>query len=568
MLNSWQERIPARVTSNLVLALYFINTIYTGYLAKTPANRELTINWHLLDVVKAGSVVLGVIILRKKISRNRFLLIYVCLVAEVVQLLSARIISGLALPEFMYQGILVGPTSDFAVLVTAALIVEAISNTRKGNKTVKKYRDLLKNIGSSLKEQLSDEENRLNREVNLAIQGAVSEIGAELPDASAADVNTNSITSALQRNINEVIRPLSHRLEFEEEVLELQSAKQGVIRFNPYSFLSHKISLGLAFNPEFIILILIGTILGTYLFLLDLTALLIVGIPTIGLTFFTLRVIHRAVKNLEVRVLFALIFNVFIAILTTSIFAFMNLLVKDKYEADSLAIIKSGALLSALVAGFGTIFYAYAIRAVADGDDLNKDLLKVVNSARNNLWAYRKTVARILHGSVQARFQASTLKLARAEEVNAELLQAVRNDLSAALGAVESPLSHENRSLSESLEDLVNLWSYACEMKIEISADIYRRFDGKIFATECALEVINEAITNAVKHGGAEKILVSATQSRVDLVDLVISNPTSSKSEKRSSGLGTKIIEEASQAFTSKISDGQYVLTASIFIEQ
>jgi signal transduction histidine kinase len=312
-------------------------------------------------------------------------------------------------------------------------------------------------------------------------------------------------------------------------------------------------------------LILIGTILGTYFFLLGLSGFFTLGIPTMALTYLLLAFMHRFVKKIEVRVFWAFLFSFLITVLTYLLFTFTHSLAKGKFEADSLIVIANGALISALAVGIGNIFYAYASKVLADGQVLNQELLSVVNSARNNLWAYQKTIARVLHGNVQARLQAATLKLAKSEN-SEEVLTEIRKDLSGAIGAVQSPLGNSNKSLSESLIELIDLWSYACRIEVDIPDSIYARFADKSFATECALEVINEAITNAVKHGGAESVSIKATEVKQELVEFNIRNPRTKQSAIVGSGLGSKILEEATQAFTIKESESEYLLTASIFV--
>ncbi len=125
-----------------------------------------------------------------------------------------------------------------------------------------------------------------------------------------------------------------------------------------------------------------------------------------------------------------------------------------------------------------------------------------------HIGAVLQDMARTLHGTVQTRLVSCAMALDLAaqandgESANAALLEA-RRVLSEAAVMPKSEL----RSISDEVNRKVAVWSGLCECTVHVDAD-----GETLSVTERIGQIVEEGITNAVRHGGASAVEVVVTQ--------------------------------------------------------
>jgi signal transduction histidine kinase len=148
--------------------------------------------------------------------------------------------------------------------------------------------------------------------------------------------------------------------------------------------------------------------------------------------------------------------------------------------------------------------------------------LEILNaSLRQELWLNRRRTASVLHGPVQAALFASAMKLSQEQQPTPAIVAEVEQDISAALEKLNNPSNLEGEDISDLLNQIVEIWSDAAEITIEIPADLEGAITNQPLASEALIEISREFITNAIKHGKASK--VSLTVSRLDDLRIAIS---------------------------------------------
>lgn len=169
---------------------------------------------------------------------------------------------------------------------------------------------------------------------------------------------------------------------------------------------------------------------------------------------------------------------------------------------------------------------------LAEHEDRAADLMARMESERRHL-------GRVLHGSVQSSLTSAALRLEQwsATMDSVELprvVSEVRTALEGALAAVEvGPVV--GGSLGEVVLERVALWSGAVESTVQISDDA-RAID-ESFLVEQVGDIVGEAMTNAVRHGHAERISVAISRSDTSL-DVVVSDDGVGPSAHQTAGGG------------------------------
>lgn len=189
-------------------------------------------------------------------------------------------------------------------------------------------------------------------------------------------------------------------------------------------------------------------------------------------------------------------------------------------------------------------------KTVIELEQVIEDLRLLNTKLRQRVWLSQRTLATELHGSVQAALNASAMRLAAIEDPTPEDLERVRADIDQAL----SKLGREDYLSGESFEDLLEqiceLWDSTCQINYRISEDAAELIQSSSATAYCTLEVIREAITNAIKHGQPKNIEVSIER-ELDLITLEISNDGLSIGQTQA-GFGSQIFEELTLSYKLK----------------
>jgi two-component sensor histidine kinase len=106
------------------------------------------------------------------------------------------------------------------------------------------------------------------------------------------------------------------------------------------------------------------------------------------------------------------------------------------------------------------------------------------------------------------------MKLSQEQKPTPELVAEVERDIAAALEKLNNPSNLEGENVSEVLNQIVEIWSDAAHISIEIPDALEAAITKAPLTSEALIEIAREFITNAIKHGKASK--VSLKVSRLD----------------------------------------------------
>jgi signal transduction histidine kinase len=112
------------------------------------------------------------------------------------------------------------------------------------------------------------------------------------------------------------------------------------------------------------------------------------------------------------------------------------------------------------------------------------------------------------------------MKLSQAEKPTPELVAEVEGDIQAAIEKLNNPSNLEGADISMLLNQIVEIWSDAAQISIEIPKQLEDAITRQPLASEALIEISREFITNSIKHGKATK--VSLRVSRLDGLRIAI----------------------------------------------
>ena len=177
--------------------------------------------------------------------------------------------------------------------------------------------------------------------------------------------------------------------------------------------------------------------------------------------------------------------------------------------------------------------------------DIDRELIESHASSRQVAQLARES-ARILHGSVQTRLIACAVAIERATET--EDVTAFRLALQEAHAVLTTPLSAPpvlDVTLLEEVERKVSLWSSLCAIEVHLDtalSDVRGRFAREVS------RVVEEGLSNAIRHGGSSSIRIDIANSADNVIVLVADNgigPTGGRP-----GLGSAVLDGISEEWS------------------
>jgi signal transduction histidine kinase len=170
----------------------------------------------------------------------------------------------------------------------------------------------------------------------------------------------------------------------------------------------------------------------------------------------------------------------------------------------------------------------------------------------------------VLHGPVQAALYASAIRLAQSKRPSKKLLQDVNSDLALALDALSFD-KNEATSVRALIREIIDVWSGVCEIDFNVPKAVYDLTKRNSNAAESFVEIIREAISNAIKHGGATEIEVTAKLDKGIIRLSVMNNGKVPTQAEASTGYGTQILNELALAWNLETSaENKVLFTADI----
>lgn len=183
----------------------------------------------------------------------------------------------------------------------------------------------------------------------------------------------------------------------------------------------------------------------------------------------------------------------------------------------------------------------------------NDELAWEIARANLALWQRRRQIARVIHGPLQASLNAGAISIdaaCRNGTVTQAVVEGVGREIRSALGQL-SEVTDSVARLPEAIDRVQQLWSEVCHIESSIPDGVVEALARDPTASQTFVEVVSEACANAVIHGQATRILISASLGGRALRISVDDNGSSpAGAEIREGGLGTKFLDDVALAWS------------------
>lgn len=175
----------------------------------------------------------------------------------------------------------------------------------------------------------------------------------------------------------------------------------------------------------------------------------------------------------------------------------------------------------------------------------NDDLAFAVARLNEELWMQRRSLSKILHGPTQGTLNSAALRLTQATDDDSDKIRAdVARRISEAVTTLESG-TQEQIDVTRELALINQTWQGICDIRLDVDPSTMARVETDPLCAASFVDIIGEAIANAVIHGVAGHVTITVTEQgarevRIDAVD-----DGTGPSERTSGGLGSRLLREA-----------------------
>lgn len=219
-------------------------------------------------------------------------------------------------------------------------------------------------------------------------------------------------------------------------------------------------------------------------------------------------------------------------------------------------------LLSALVA---TILRQQRLteRALAESTERLRCQLVRLRQAQ---WLQQQALARALHGPVQAAVTSAALRLdaaVRAGEPHGDLLDDARSTLLSTIDVLDA-VDADTPSLDVVLARITGTWEGVCAVTATVDECAASSLSSDSIASSVVMDIMTEAVSNAVRHGEARRADIAITAIHDDLVTLVMRDDGHGDSTPPMPGLGTALLDECTLEWSRDVTPAGCVLTVTL----
>ena len=511
----------------------------------------------------AGAFIARAIFKRWKLPQGIYLPTYWLLgvIRGATIYLTGTTIGIVDLQEIGYR-LLGSGTYAFCVIPIATILVSNFNRANSTLKTLQAQTLRRTNRLNSMKLEIAEQKTEIAGRVSGLLMPVISDLIHRVNAAKGSDISKQ--IAALRSTVDNVVRPLSQSVAREGNQLsdprvELDRANL-IARLNPKT----KLQVSQLFLPGLSAFLLTMMCSSPILTFGGLTTGSIVLVVMAGSTFGVLTFFKRRTAKLQLNaipaVLLVMLSYTLITALVTIAIAIM--------QPHLLEI--SGPRLIALNIIFGIVFFAAQSRyqllqqSSMALEEVNRELELLNSQAKQELWINRRRIATVLHGPVQAALYASAIRLTQAKRPSKKLLQEVNQDLVEALNALRFD-QPEITSVRTVIREIIDVWSGVCEIYFNVPKNVYDATKRHPNAAESFVEIIREATSNAIKHGGATEIEVTAKLSNGVIELQVLNNGKAPTKKEASTGYGTQILRELALNWTlDSVGEKKVLFTAEI----
>ncbi|CAB4918042.1 unannotated protein [freshwater metagenome] len=457
----------------------------------------------------------------------------------------------------------------FRTLAGAVSAIAVTSTTTLAMTTIREYRQRIA--------RLTNEQDRLQTllaesEVNVRAQhgNAARQIEAIIEDELIAlpVSSVDETLAAMESLISETVRPISHQLAMEtvvsvvaaRSVDDVHASWRETMRSvaDDGRLMPVPITLGVMFVGVPALFVLYSPPRA-------LIAILIGSVALLGSLFAVERIVGAALRQLGTA-LRAVVLTLSFVAATVPTAVLVPICVGP--GPDQLFV--RSILVGAPALGWLVVIAASLRRQVIHIDEVlqksNSSLRWAIARSHMLQWHRRGQLARALHGPVQSAVHVAISRLrgsVQSETANSESVIEMRNSLRDSLAGLLDQ-DEVAPDLKTQYAGIGDTWAGIVEVAIDIPDDLMSAVQVDLVLAAFAGDLAQEAVSNAVRHGGASSVWISMERPEADVVTLTVRDNGQGVNPNPGRGLGSQQLDDCALEWSRGRDEGFSFLRAQL----
>lgn len=466
---------------------------------------------------------------------------------------------GIVGPEEFLFRMISGPIFTVTCLSVFAAMVTTISLQQEELANLAKERTELRSAIKNFRQLHQRLQDDMLARVTGILHPAIADVTGKL-DQVAVNKKVAPALKSLQTTVDDIIRPLSHEIAREDLHLELDTT--GPIQIVRTGLLPKLIRIEIL--PGWASILAVAADLAPQALRRPIVDASLVAIFVAFSVFVILKILDSVIGGLELNPVLA--FLAFVGSYALSGFAAPIFWLRTPWHMHQTE--RVGFLSVMVVIGIAlyvvALANAFRRQLILDRQQVNEDMALLTSQLRQQVWLDRKRVAMVLHGSVQGALYAAAIRLSREVEPTEASIKAVETDIAAALAELAKAKA-EKVDFEQVLDEITAIWEDAIDFQIAIEPDALAILNRKNDSAESAIEVVREAINNAVKHSKTENISIRIRKLAKGLISVSVQNEGRLEAEVQK-GYGSTVLDELTHRWNLLNVDGGVRLQAEIVV--
>lgn len=494
-----------------------------------------------------------------------------------VSLTLAIVASFGSVPATYFASAPIGMLSTWGQICAFTIVTIAVSELRSATKQLARRTHRLGFLRANLEARVVEQREALQLEVDVRMGEQVEILRKQLGGLQASESQTESaakLATLITDTIDNVVRPLSLEIaspfgdDSRAEVRSLRQIERQIVKLPFKKRMGLPVRLNSVFNAPFTAIFLLVFIVPTYGYLFGSPAMLLVALPAAIFSTLLVWLAGRISKNVPTVYWVAILSVPLGAAISAVPFATLNHLVLTDQDGALLDFVAFGAFLVFAFVFFGSLLYQAAYQILDRVQAANLELRKLVAFLQNEFQINRRKLAQVVHGKIQARLQAASIRLKQADKITDVLIAAIQEDLNATvLDTAETSL--DAQSVESLLNEMTDHWSGICELTVSFGGGVSALVNANSTLKAAVVEVVREAVNNAVKHGEADEADITITSNAPGSVSLEVRNrvySTSETAESKTRGYGSQLLDQITDSWSIRFEDEDAIFEATISI--
>lgn len=418
----------------------------------------------------------------------------------------------------------------------------------------------LRDATAAMEDRLAQAQDELRRETHEVLDPALAAV-RELLESNEGQADTDRVVEALSAAVSDVIRPMSHRYSGESQPMDALPPARDLAPVGLMSWLRDRVDAPAALRPVPITAL---SVLGFAMmapiahaplqaYLLTLSMFAVTAVVLLGIRAAWPPIWRRIPAGWAI-----------VSLAGVCLIAYMSLGLLFSWDAWS----DSWMRFWLMSAGYRTIMsvaVAMFVMVTQRRSEVDTEIAEVniglehhVAAMRREAWSIRRQMSLVLHGSVQSVLVSSIMMLSR--EGASHRAEEVRLRLDQALRAID--LDNEAADVVEhGLREIVGLWSPISEISVHVSPAASDALSAHPGRRSACLEIVREAVSNAVRHGRATEVQVVIDLDEQGLVIIRVRDDGAGLNAEaatgRMRGLGSAMMDEVCLRWSRESGAGQ-----------